>query len=691
MTIFLTKISDGLSEISNLSNQNKDVVITFFSKQLFRYLQNAILAGEYCQDNTVQILESITSQINNTESQILQLETGILPSNSKWSINDFSLLKKHLDLQKEHLKLFSKLTSEFAENVNLFADGQDGKVTDTKRLELFLTRKEISSMMKSRTDASAVSEDIDVTQHYMESLFEINIWLAYIDEHLECSDGTKKNLNIILEYLEDQTQNNNVSEIFKLLIDKAKYLLFKIEYRTTRKQDQIAALSDTNAYKEFLASTIRHFSEKKNKEIEELEKTIEDLKNGRIETFSLQPFHELNRYYHRCDTYTKQRRIEKVDKLYKIIEEKKAQIKDPFDKIAINSVRGLLYNTSVSLKIEIEKDQDFSTVTKQLTEYLTGKKTAKQIPFIQDLYAKITEHSATESIPDYYCQKVFLEFLESFLKFLKKDPTRIITNEIAIKEETKLLIRISDVVTYLEETFSKALDNLKSTYRRVKTYDIKPVYLLKRECIRSHKWENEIGYGNLFLDTSYVLPNDFAKINKQIESFESFLNAQIDPLKNTFEVTISRANIKSEIAGFEKKVKENEIKIVQIVAMFVSIATFVLINVKIFDGKNPLQSFAIMLGLAGSFFLFNLFFHLVIVIQHRGWKSTLLFILKSILLIATPLAFALFSYWILDGQQAKQQQLIPTQNDSFSSARSLPRTDTVSRTNDTITIGRSSD
>ena len=51
--------------------------------------------------------------------------------------------------------------------------------------------------------------------------------------------------------------------------------------------------------------------------------------------------------------------------------------------------------------------------------------------------------------------------------------------------------------------------------------------------------------------------------------------------------------------------KENDFKIVQIVAMFVSIATFVLINVKIFDNKSGFESIAIVFGLGGVFTLFN--------------------------------------------------------------------------------------
>jgi cytochrome bd-type quinol oxidase subunit 2 len=112
-------------------------------------------------------------------------------------------------------------------------------------------------------------------------------------------------------------------------------------------------------------------------------------------------------------------------------------------------------------------------------------------------------------------------------------------------------------------------------------------------------------------------------VKKTVEEFESRASAkeslfgtQISTNKMDFETLV--ASNKKE---FETLVRTNEFKVVQVVAMFVSIATFVLLNVKIFDGKTSLESFGIILGLAGCFVIFNLFFHVLVYFKIEG-KTT---------------------------------------------------------------------
>jgi hypothetical protein len=215
---------------------------------------------------------------------------------------------------------------------------------------------------------------------------------------------------------------------------------------------------------------------------------------------------------------------------------------------------------------------------------------------------------------------------------------------------------------------------------------------MTHECVVNYQWNNEALEGELFIDSSFILPNDFESIKQDIEALDSFINVQPEKLRNTFDVSISQLEMKNNITGFEKRVKENEFKTVQIVAMFVSIASFVLLNVKIFDEKSSMESFGIILGLASCFFVFNIFFYLIILPHTQGWKAFGKFIVKSIFLISFPIGLAFTSYNILSKYGTKKND--KSDNTKTSSDVNLQLyndttknpTDSVVKPNKTISI-----
>lgn len=107
---------------------------------------------------------------------------------------------------------------------------------------------------------------------------------------------------------------------------------------------------------------------------------------------------------------------------------------------------------------------------------------------------------------------------------------------------------------------------------------------------------------------------------------------------------------------------------VQIVAMFVSIATFVLINVKIFDNKTGLESIGIILGLAGCFFLFNLFFYITSLLQFQGEKDNWKFFQKIFKYLMFPIIFVgagIFLLYFEGEKTGKHMQEIDKRLDSL--------------------------
>lgn len=91
----------------------------------------------------------------------------------------------------------------------------------------------------------------------------------------------------------------------------------------------------------------------------------------------------------------------------------------------------------------------------------------------------------------------------------------------------------------------------------------------------------------------------------------------------------------------EKKIKDGEFRTIQIVALFVTIASFVLMQVKIYDNKSGVESIAITFSLAGILVLFNGVFHWMIESQKEEEKKNIFCKLYS--LITTPIIFVSLS------------------------------------------------
>lgn len=209
----------------------------------------------------------------------------------------------------------------------------------------------------------------------------------------------------------------------------------------------------------------------------------------------------------------------------------------------------------------------------------------------------------------------------------------------------------------------------------------KPVYLTFMECVgdlegnktveqiihqRSDSLstpyhEHKIANPQLFIDSAYVLPEDFSIAKDDLRGKETYLTSNIRSLKNRVEIDVKNKVFEKKADEFEKKVKENEFKVIQIVALFVTVSVFVLNSVKFFTETNDLYGYLSLLsGLAACLVLFNAIFKwlvtwgihknvlpknsvidktLKMIIDHKTGKSLITILILVVLVILTFLLF----------------------------------------------------
>jgi hypothetical protein len=335
-----------------------------------------------------------------------------------------------------------------------------------------------------------------------------------------------------------------------------------------------------------------------------------------------------------------------LEKLKKLASAQKDNL---FDKAAYESILTLLYNSKIFLKLAIEKKNGYSNIIGELLTQTSSLINLPKSQFLADVYEEIKRLNDFNSITDYYGYRILYSFITDFVRDLQIMPEQLIKynpdkyDDIKITEAKEKAFKI---VSYLQTLSRQVLVDLKSSLKRMMTHEVKPAYLTFKECMIPHKWQDGKA-GHLFIDSSYVPPNNFGKIKTDIASWDISMNSQFDNLRNSIEMKASHFITDYKNTTFEKKVKDNEFKLVQIIAMFVSIATFVLINVKIFDNKTGIESFAIILGLAACFILFNLFFYFIIMAQIQQSRRLINRALKLSLFFLLPLALCIGSFVLL--------------------------------------------
>jgi len=676
---FLPALHDKISSVSTILKTLTPQQVTEIlnEDEISLLFQKAVLSGEYTFETEIEsTLRDIRSNL--TKIHLHYTNNGL-----------FDLAHLISSIKDQYFEPFYALANDARENFERFFSGQKGLVIDTKRFQHYRLKREIFNKIK-------LDDRRSFSLH--EALFQINILTTYMDESLESNKAFEYELSSIQSFLSNTTFPPSHEEIARILLHKTEFLEFKIRYRDALSIANRADLTkdlktikdETNVYKAFFDKTIKHYDKFSHPPIDDLEKDIAAFKANTIpQNIELEAFHHLNRYISRhikddpkITTSEIQKLKANVDEFILVLDQKSNIGLNTFNKVALMSVRNALRNTSLYCQFRISKNNEYGDIQRKFIAYVS---TGITEPNIVDSYIKEAIDIAGDknSVRDYYCYIQFLKFLNEVIEYLILNHKKI-TNVQEIKntggQDRK--DRIAKLIDSLELVYKNALDELRLIFDIHLSHKARSVYVAFADCKTLFQWPDDPS-GVLFLHSSYTLPNNPLKFTTRIQSYAASYYAQINSLRNIFENDFTQYEIESKLLESQNKVdetkkqlrktvdtvketknemaqkiKETEFKTVQIVAMFVSIATFVLINVKIFDGKSGLESFAIILGLAACFFIFNLFFHFIVVAQYSVEENGSMKIdaqSKAAMdkvrrLIWIPIAFGLLSLAILSFQ-----------------------------------------
>lgn len=667
--MYLQRIIQKLEQFiqeGNPENLGADDVKNFVEYELILMLQKAILAGEYyvekeygeCDkkiNKIIDFLSKISIEVNEYKL-IAGIQGEIEAIDWKSQIDERSFSKKVGIISGSYLNPYLDLIRTVDKNLNNLAKGQQGNTVDLKILQGFSI---LNDFLQLAEKVGVESDNNNIRYIYSHYIFQITLLLTYIDEFMECKLSTIETLDNIIHFLSKVKSNNFTIDVIPILTAKAEFLKYKINFRFCHQNHEgerlgleFEKLNYDHIFKQFGDKIELHYSEHGESDIRRWEKEVEAFKTTPIQELRLEPFHHLSRYYNKKSTKSLAFRKKKIEDLIDILNSKNDTINQLtlYNRIAFNSCLKLLSNSLLSVFLNIERENRFDGIISDFKDYLEGNKATISSPklekIIEDAYALVEKGG----YPDYYCIWLLVRWFSDLIEFITKDPGLLIDKSVMkddeINKET-LQNRILSLKSKLENQYNNVWEQLSSLFQQMTTHESKPIYLYSEECKINYKFEGNGEQIPLFLDSSYILPNDFKRIRRKIDNSKAFLGSQLNHLKDALGLEMNQIVIENTVVKAEKKAKENEFRAVQIVALFVSIATFVLINVKIFDGKTGLQSFAIMLGIASCLFMFNLFFHFMILTRNRGEKSFKSMFSEIGWLLVSPILFASLSWFLL--------------------------------------------
>jgi hypothetical protein len=686
-------------------------ITTFFEKaksasisdvDFLFYLNLSVLAGEYIFDADRLFKRDKTERFNTTKNEVKSADDDSEndTEESKPSITPKSLLNRESLIDK-----YSYFSKNITDNLNYLCEGISYSQIDVDILRSSSLHRILDGDIFEPKDNSVEDDEI----RNLRNLFFLNIFIADYDENLESDKSCEKELKEIEKFLMNFPESNKALEISKVLLDKTRYLLFKIRYRSKpyrelKFHDEVGLL-DTNAvslnqkhdlyiskdnvFFEFVKKTIIHY-EKKKQELqpskeEQLSKHFiligEEFDKKEIKLHSISFFFEYNRYLKKV----KKDYGEKIEILERIITEVESRITDAknvgnkFEILSYKSCKNLLSNTKFRLfLLQLQKPLKEGAELFNDSFYKDPKPS-----LVLEFFENITKER--KKIPPYFDYKQYevqMDFFDNLIETLMDQEMILekfsflsgenINNESDALEYDQYLKNIYAKIATIKVIYLEFLDRFNCWDLESKDLGLLPIYLGKEDCIISYKMqtledEKEITIEiNLFLDSSYVLPVDYSRIDEKKAEEKLQLDAKIQVIKSKIEALynykkskIAAEDITKQIqvfreetesktfefeekiedgeSKFEKKIKDGEFKTIQTVALFVTIASFVLMQVKIYDNKSGIESIAITFSLAGILVLFNGIFHWMIESQKEDGNKNIFCKLYS--LITTPVIF----------------------------------------------------
>jgi hypothetical protein len=482
-------------------------------------------------------------------------------------------------------------------------------------------------------NGSYENEEIGKINTYLK-LLVFNFTLTEEEEYLECTQEQIQRLRKIKRELLDikisaSEQFLSLSVLKIILSDKIEFFIHKIELRNIICQEEELDYDEKEKFsylkgnyfnKLYVNAAETYFKKNtpyQNRPIKQKNGNI--LPNG-INDFELTTTEDVWKWSRHLRKRLKDlslpldSALEEIDLVLKVIKkeiDEEEEGKTTFKSFSLRSAYNLLFNTSIKIYLKREALQNYSSCLDKKEDEIN------EIIFIRKVFNMIKDKQDDLRIYDYYPYQSLLLFFQDFTSYVREDVycLGIDKANLTDKNELELTEKLEKKIVLIGELYFDAINLFQKNLKWCKTKRWNPIYLEEEATKIQDSFIDEKGNSvdfTLFVDSSYVLPDNFEKIEEKWYAEDQYRKVTLRSLKNRAQFEIHRfvteASVEKKKEEFEKKVKDNEFKMVQIVAMFVTIATFVLANVKIFENKDLAASLSVMFGFGACMLLFNAFF-----------------------------------------------------------------------------------
>lgn len=577
---------------------------------IFKDYNLSLIAGEYYQSETSDVLNNITRMISPWQGAMADYLKRVGNKNRlskaiQEALTSISRIKEFQEYYHYIIHRFeSRLEKTYHTIINYhFEDRLTGL---------------LNTHIRSKSEADIL-------------IFLINIKLCLVDEGYACNEDFLAMLVKIASTLRQGMESNegviDKNVVSSIVLYKAEFLIYKLLLRFNKESTKgymITAedgavhrfeLDEFNRkflldrffpFRSFQDDAIAHYHSKRAVNIEELKglgsEIIANLHknlNGCLPVKSIHRFCKYCKILHENVAGSDlQNCIETLDQLRSRLEQEKI-----FCRSQKNRPNYFAYETTYNLVVTARLKLVGIKTKNAITD---GDSLASQWEFFKREYFELLSQFKIEGIYPFYYHTIFSR---SIIEILVKTHALVKAIDQTDIEAAGLEVKkISGVVNSLLSEYHVSNEKCKIALDQSRDAQLMPVYLTIEECIVHYEYKVEIQTKtneqvvkdeaepiDIFLDSSHILPSNYSYIKAQKEKenieFNKYYFLCVDEIHSIQEDRIEKI-IKSESekftttfdekeTAFEGKIKDNQLNAIQLIGLYAGMITFVLGSVSL--------------------------------------------------------------------------------------------------------------